>query len=1748
MIQTTGDVVTQPGGGDVLLAPWLTNGTDTDLMAAGFQPGMTDMLAPAAPSTPDLNAGSDSLDPNATPLIGTNSDDITDINTPSFSGTAEANALVRLYDGLTQIGTTFANGAGNWSITSSLLADGVHSITATATDTAGNVSLPSPALSVTIDTLAPAVSTPDLNAGSDSLDPNATPLIGTNSDDITDNNTPSFSGTAEANALVRLYDGLTQIGTTFANGAGNWSITSSLLADGVHSITATATDTAGNVSLPSPALSVTIDTLAPAVSTPDLNAGSDSLDPNATPLIGTNSDDITDHNTPSFSGTAEANALVRLYDGLTQIGTTFANGAGNWSITSSLLADGVHSITATATDTAGNVSLPSPALSVTIDTLAPAVSTPDLDAGSDTLDPNATPLIGTNSDDITDHNTPSFSGTAEANALVRLYDGLTQIGTTFANGAGNWSITSSLLADGVHSITATATDTAGNVSLPSPALSVTIDTLAPAVSTPDLDAGSDTLDPNATPLIGTNSDDITDHNTPSFSGTAEANALVRLYDGLTQIGTTFANGAGNWSITSSLLADGVHSITATATDTAGNVSLPSPALSVTIDTLAPAVSTPDLNAGSDSLDPNATPLIGTNSDDITDHNTPSFSGTAEANALVRLYDGLTQIGTTFANGAGNWSITSSLLADGVHSITATATDTAGNVSLPSPALSVTIDTLAPAVSTPDLNAGSDSLDPNATPLIGTNSDDITDHNTPSFSGTAEANALVRLYDGLTQIGTTFANGAGNWSITSSLLADGVHSITATATDTAGNVSLPSPALSVTIDTLAPAVSTPDLNAGSDSLDPNATPLIGTNSDDITDHNTPSFSGTAEANALVRLYDGLTQIGTTFANGAGNWSITSSLLADGVHSITATATDTAGNVSLPSPALSVTIDTLAPAVSTPDLNAGSDSLDPNATPLIGTNSDDITDHNTPSFSGTAEANALVRLYDGLTQIGTTFANGAGNWSITSSLLADGVHSITATATDTAGNVSLPSPALSVTIDTLAPAVSTPDLNAGSDSLDPNATPLIGTNSDDITDHNTPSFSGTAEANALVRLYDGLTQIGTTFANGAGNWSITSSLLADGVHSITATATDTAGNVSLPSPALSVTIDTLAPAVSTPDLDAGSDTGNSSTDNITGNNTPSFSGTAEANALVRLYDGLTQIGTAFANGAGNWSIISSPLAIGVHSITATATDTAGNVSSLSASLSVTIEPTIDISGAADVNEGSLYTLSLGTITSPGAAQVTGYQISWGDGNFTSIIGLTESGWNSTIPHNITHTYADGHNPFTTYPITVTLYESVGGPFAESYPQPTLNVNVHNVAPTAVFFNGGAVNEGSAGLVQFTAPSDPSTVDTSSGFRYAYDLNNDGIFDVGDGTYLGSSSSSSQAVPAADLAAGPGSRTVRAWIIDADNSHTEYFTTITINNVAPTVNAGGDTSVGVNTLFTRMGSFIDPGADTWTATVDYDTSDMTPAVPLTLSGHNFTLSHTYTALGVYTVAVTVNDGNDSTTATFQVTVTATRFQVTNVATTSSGFDIQFNRAPDLSVLNLYDGRDASVDLPDLTVTGSAVGQVHGSVIWDAATNTAHWVKTGDPLAADTYTVSLRSASDAWKDTTGELLDGNFDNVAGGDYSHNFNVAAPASVVLSLPDFARGPGQAIDVPATSTGLPLRINNGSGVVGVDLTLTYDPTLLTIDTTIGPGHSQVGAGLPPGWSMEFNDSTPGHLVIAVYGTTALTPGPIRSSI
>jgi len=104
------------------------------------------------------------------------------------------------------------------------------------------------------------------------------------------------------------------------------------------------------------------------------------------------------------------------------------------------------------------------------------------------------------------------------------------------------------------------------------------------------------------------------------------------------------------------------------------------------------------------------------------------------------------------------------------------------------------------------------------------------------------------------------------------------------------------------------------------------------------------------------------------------------------------------------------------------------------------------------------------------------------------------------------------------------------------------------------------------------------------------------------------------------------DTTPPAAPTGlTLAQADDTGFSNTDRITATTSGlTITGQAEANARIELFDGGNSLGTAVADASGTFSL-DVTLASGTHSITAKATDAAGNVSAASASLSITVDGT-------------------------------------------------------------------------------------------------------------------------------------------------------------------------------------------------------------------------------------------------------------------------------------------------------------------------------------------------------------------------------------------------------------------------------------------------------------------------------------------------------------------------------------------
>jgi len=226
-------------------------------------------------------------------------------------------------------------------------------------------------------------------------------------------------------------------------------------------------------------------------------------------------------------------------------------------------------------------------------------------------------------------------------------------------------------------------------------------------------------------------------------------------------------------------------------------------------------------------------------------------------------------------------------------------------------------------------------------------------------------------------------------------------------------------------------------------------------------------------------------------------------------------------------------------------------------------------------------------------------------------------------------------------------------------------------------------------------------------------------------------------------------------------------------------------------------------------------------GVYTVTVTAFDDDGGSGSDSFTVTV-LAPVLSVAKTASStllyeSQSVTYTVVVSN-TGPGRADnlhVTDSQT-----------GTLESGFSLGAGERVTYTYSilvdDG--PRTTENIaTVTSTQTAA--ITDS-----VTVQWQNVAPTASLSNNGPVNEGATAVVSFGSQSDPSTTDTTSGFRYSYDFDLDGTFEITD------TLAATATVPAGYLT-GVSSRTVRGRIADKDGGFNDYITTILVNALTAT-----------------------------------------------------------------------------------------------------------------------------------------------------------------------------------------------------------------------------------------------------------------------------------------------------------------------
>ncbi|WP_368543640.1 BapA/Bap/LapF family large adhesin [Enterobacter soli] len=1090
-------------------------------------------IATTSAGIPVIGAVTDDVPPYVGPLT---SGQWTNDSNPTLSGTAGVGDIITIYDNNVPIGVATGLENGAWSFTPGVQIDGAHSYTITVTHL-GIPSAPSLPFVVNIDTTAP--DKPTIDTITDDV-----PLFvgGIDKNAATNDTTPTLNGTAEAGSTVTISDNGAVLGTAVADGSGSWTFTpSKALPDGPHNFTVVATDALGNQSTVSDGYAITISTTPPAQ--PTLDTVADDVQGAVGNLT---NGQLTNDSLPTLSGTGTEGNVIHILDNGVQIGTAIVTG-GAWSFTpTTALGDGVHNLRVYASDDAGNVSTATPAFAITVDATPPAdpVVTGVLDdAGT------ITGQIAANG--RTDDSRPTLSGTGEAGSTIHIRDGATEIGTAVVTAAGTWTFTpTTALGEGSHTLTINATDPAGNTSTGSATVSFTVDTsapLAPVVVSVLDDAG---------PTVAIGNGGSTNDATPTFGGSAEANALIVVYDNGKQIGQISADGTGIWNFTPTALTEGSHSFTFTATDAVGNTGPASSPFVVVVDLTPPAA--PAITQAVDDVGAIQGPL-GTGQ--LTDDAQPLLKGTSEPLATINIYEGTQLLGTTTADISGNWSLQlNANLSETTHSLTAVAVDAAGNASDPSAPFLITVDTTPPAP--PVILTVADDIGPITGNLtVG----QLTDDSKPTLSGTAVAGSVVRIYDGSTLLGSVVATN-GSWSFTPTTpLADGSHTLRATASDPAGNVSGDSNTFTLVVDATAPTA--PTITSIVDDVGTVTGPIIGSNP---TNDTQPTLNGTAEANSVVRIYDGATLVGQVTADANGNWTLpqTTTVLTNGQHNFTVTATDAAGNTSAASAITSIVVDTIAPLV-------------PGGLAVVNVGT---------RVTGTAEAGSTVTITtSGGTVLGTATADGSGNFTATISPAQTNGETLLAFATDKAGNAGL-------TSSVIAPITALP------------GAPVITTVTDDFgtvkgtlsngqsTDDNTPTLTGTAQAGSTVTLFNNGVSMGTVVADVNGNWSFTAPALSEGSHAFTAIATNGTGTGPV-SGSIAVVVDTTAPGIPTGTFNADGSV---------------LTGQAEAGSTVtiRLPDGTTYTTTANASGVFTLNFANKQTEGGI--LTLNATDAAGNTS--------------------------------------------------------------------------------------------------------------------------------------------------------------------------------------------------------------------------------------------------------------------------------------------------------------------------------------------------------------------------------------------------------------------------------------------------------------------------------------------------------------------------------------------------------
>ncbi|CAR39872.1 large repetitive protein [Salmonella enterica subsp. enterica serovar Gallinarum str. 287/91] len=811
-------------------------------------------------SSVDYQLTIDSFTPIPTVMLhdsadsGVKGDMITKINTPLFTGMAEANAKVSIYvDGVLS-GEAIAGDDGVWNFQfTTALSDGSHDVTVKVEDIAGNTASSSAYnFQIVTQTQKPTIELVN-DTGVD------------NTDHIINEKNPALTGTAAPYSTVKLYIDGALIAEVRTNKDGRWEYTLKAdqgLVDGDHRITASVEDIAGNIAHSDPFL-ISVDT---AISIPIVSLSPDSdsgiADDNLTNIV---------KPTLHLKDIDPDIISVQVWDAMsdTQIGVATQQPDGSWAYTfTSDLTEGLHQVYVKVEDIAGNKAN-SAVFDFTIDT---TVSTPVISL----LSKDDTGVTG---DNLTNINKPGFaiSGVdADAHRVVVqvMHNGVSEeIELSHLN--GSWLFTpGNTWADGSYTLTVKVEDKAGNTSYSAP-LTVVIDT---QIAIDGVELVNDS---------GVKGDNMTNDDRPHFRVTVptDVNEVRLSIDGGNSWVQATPGVAGSWEyIWPTDLADGQYTLTVEATDKAGNTVTKTIDFAVDTTLSVPVIV---LNSADDT---------GVQGDNMTNSTQPTFALQHIDDDAVRVtvsveHGGVT---TTFdaTKGVGGWSFTpTGAWADGDYTLSVSVEDKAGNTSH-SASLTVTVDT---QIAINNIELVNDSGIPD---------DNLTNNVRPHFQVTVPTDVnVVRLSidGGKTWFNATQSATPGAWDyIWPDDVADGGYTLTVEATDKAGNKTTQE--LDFTIDTTL-SVPTLSLDSADDS---------GIAGDNITNVKTPGFTlnniDTDVSRVIVEvMHNGIKQEVPLVQTG-GQWRFApTSDWADGDYILTVKVEDRAGNAKQSAP-LTVTVDT------------------------------------------------------------------------------------------------------------------------------------------------------------------------------------------------------------------------------------------------------------------------------------------------------------------------------------------------------------------------------------------------------------------------------------------------------------------------------------------------------------------------------------------------------------------------------------------------------------------------------------------------------------------------------------------------------------------------------------------------------------------------------------------------------------------------------------------------------------------------